>query len=169
MSVLKSSASLLAFSLLLCAALVAAGCGRSHDHGHAHGAGHDAHGHVHVAPHGGVLVELGDHQFNLEFVFDPAAGRLAVYVLDAHAENFVRIAQPVLQLVAQLNGQPRPFVLNAQADPRTGETLGDTSHFAGTVTDLVGVEAFDVTVAAVSIRGHEFANIRARVHAPNQS
>lgn len=155
--------------LFIAVALVVVGCGRSHDHDHAPGAGHSHHGHVHVAPHGGVLVELGDHQFNLEFVYDPAAGRLAVYVLDAHAENFVRIAQPALQLVAHLPAGPRPFVLNAQADARTGETLGDTSYFAGTVAELQGVPEFDVTVATVSIRGHEFADVRARVRAPNPS
>ena len=36
----------------------------SHDHDHDHG------DHVHDAPHGGKLVELGDHAGNIEFVLD---------------------------------------------------------------------------------------------------
>ena len=48
--------------------------------------------HVHVAPHGGQLLEVGEHGsgFNLELLLHPD-GFLKIYVLDAHAENFVRI------------------------------------------------------------------------------
>ena len=44
--------------------------------------------HVHVAPHGGQLVEVGEHGsgYNLELVLHPD-GFLQIYVLDAHAEN----------------------------------------------------------------------------------
>ena len=57
-------------------------------------------GHIHVALHGGVLVEVGDHAYNLELVRDSDAGKLTVYVLDGHAENFVRIAVPSFELIA---------------------------------------------------------------------
>ena len=64
-------------------------CGKdSHEHDSGSEKGH----HVHVAPHGGQLVEVGEHGagFNLELVLH-ADGFLQIYVLDAHAENFVRI------------------------------------------------------------------------------
>ena len=48
--------------------------------------------HHHDAPHGGLLVEVGAHEYNVEFVFAEAEPQLTVYVLDAHAENPVAIA-----------------------------------------------------------------------------
>jgi hypothetical protein len=79
-------------ALLALLPLLALGCSRSHDHAHdaAKSAGGEVHrhGHVHTAPHGGLLVEVGDHQFNVELVIDREIGRIAAYVLDGHAENF---------------------------------------------------------------------------------
>ena len=67
------------------------GCGSDKDEhaGHDHG---PAHKHEHRAPHGGTAVVLGNEAFHLEFVRDAATGTLTCYVLDAHMENFVRIA-----------------------------------------------------------------------------
>lgn len=105
--------------------LLVAGCSKSHDQPK----GADHAGHVHVAPHGGTLVEIGDHAYNLELVRDAAAGRLTAYVLDAHAENFVRLKIPEFALVAMPGGQYTPVKLRAVANPATGETVGDTSQF----------------------------------------
>jgi len=52
-------------------AIAVAGCGGD-------GPGPDEHGedaHAHAAPHGGTLVELGDHEANVEIVFDPTGDR----------------------------------------------------------------------------------------------
>lgn len=70
-------------------------------------AGHDhsAHAkHVHTAPHGGKLIELGEHAFNLEFVRDAATGKLTAYLLDGHAESFVRISAPSFEITATVAG-----------------------------------------------------------------
>ena len=55
--------------------------------------------HVHIAPHGGDLVEVGEHGsgFNLELLLHPD-GFLQIYVLDAHAENFLRIPAPSIMI-----------------------------------------------------------------------
>lgn len=86
-------------------------------------------GHVHKAPHGGTLLELGEHAYSLELVRDTATGRLTAYVLDAHAENFVRIAAPSLPGVVLNEGARRAFALSAVANTVTGETVGNTSQF----------------------------------------
>jgi hypothetical protein len=60
--------------------------------GHAHD--HSAHQHEHKAPHGGTPVVLGNEAYHLEFVLDPATGKLSAYVLDGEMEKFVRTASP---------------------------------------------------------------------------
>ncbi len=144
--------------ILVCAALVSltvfgTACSKKNsDHGHAHG-------HHHHAPHGGTLVELGDHQFNLEWVRDAAAGTLTAYVLDAHAENFIRVPWPSLAIEATYDGNTHPLALTAVSNPATGETVGATSQFAAQAEWLKTVEAFRVRVPAVEIRGTKFTDI----------
>src|SRR5687768_6177245 len=69
--------------------------------------------HVHTAPHGGTLVEIRAHAYNLELLRDNAAGKLTAYVLDGHAENFVRIKSPTLELIAMPGGTYTPVSLKA--------------------------------------------------------
>ena len=137
--------------------LVAA-CSKKADRSdHAHG--HDHHPHHHTAPHGGTLVELGDHQFNLELVRDGTTGTLTLYVLDAHAENFVRVALREIPLLATVDGMPRPLSLAATANTATGETVGDTSQFSGQAEWLKTAEKFGVKIPALEIRGAAFADV----------
>jgi hypothetical protein len=131
----------------------AAGCSRGHNHGAASG------GHVHTAPHGGTLIEVGDHAYNLELVRDAAAGKLTVYVLDGHAENFVRIAAPSIELVAITGGERRPLTLQAVANPATGETIGNTFQFEARADWLKTTAEFPATVPSLEIRGTKFNNI----------
>jgi hypothetical protein len=51
------------------------------------------------------------------------------YVFDGHADKFVRIKSPVIELIAMPGGKYTPVVLQAVANPSTGETVGDTSQF----------------------------------------
>ncbi len=130
-----------------------AGCSKKtggHDHGHHH----------HTAPHGGTLVELGDHQFNLELVRDAAMGTLTVYVLDGHAENFVRISPPMLPITATVGGMPQPLALMATANAATGETIGATSQFVAQADWLKTTEKFDGVIPAIEIRGAKFADVK---------
>ena len=64
------------------------------DHAHEHGSLH-----VHQPLRGGVLYELGKHGsgHNLELVTN-GKGQLELFVLDAHAENYVRISQKQIDL-----------------------------------------------------------------------
>ena len=85
--------------------------------------------HVHEPLLGGQLMALGEHGsgYNLELLIDEK-NRFSVYILDAHAENFVRIEQEFLQ-VDLSDGNKTSLALDAVADSATGETVGNTSHF----------------------------------------
>ncbi len=127
------------------------GCGKSDPH-----AGHDHGAHVHKAPHGGLLVELGEHAGNLELVRDDAAGKLTVYVLDGHAEDFVRIAAPSISLTAYAAGARQTVTLVAVANPATGETVGNTSQFEAAAPWLKDAGEFNGEVGALEIKGAKF-------------
>lgn len=81
--------------------------------------------HHHAAPHGGLLIELGNHQYNAEFVVAETAPRLTIYVLDAHAENPVAVSADAVSLV--LESAEAPLKLNAV--PQDGEAEGTSSRF----------------------------------------
>ena len=136
---MKSTRLLLA---LVSVAFFAAACSKSDSHDHDKKSAHA--GHARKAPHGGTLVEIGDHQFNLEFVLDAATGKISAYILDAHAENFVRSALPSFQAVAYA---------------ATGETVGDTSQFDATADWLKTTPTFTGEIDSINIRGAVFKDI----------
>ena len=97
-----------------------------------HEGGHSAHDHP--APHGGQLVELGEHGsgFNLELVLHEQ-GFLQIYVFDAHVQNFVRISANSIDIeITDQNGTSRILTCEPIEDPITGETVGNTSLFTST-------------------------------------
>jgi hypothetical protein len=130
----------------------------------------EEHGHHHVAPHGGTLIMLGDHTAHIELVLEPDSGHLTAYLLDGHAEHPVRIADETLAFDVQLEGSEawRPVTLEAVASSLTGETVGDTSAFEATVSELVGVEAFGVKTPAFTIRGVEMPGLETRFPEGNE-
>lgn len=128
-------------------------CGRhsaDKESGHAH--------HEHKAPHGGTLVEVGEHAYTIELLRDRAAGRLTAWVLDAHAETFIRLKSPSLQLVAMPGGKYTPLSLQAVANPSTGETVGDTSQFEVQADWLKTADEF-AGIFTIEIRGAKFEQV----------
>ena len=125
-------------------------CGNKSEH--AHGA------HVHKAPHGGTLVELGEHSYNLELVRDNAAGKLTAYVLDGHAEKFVRIKATTIDLIAMPGGKFTRVALKAVANSATGETVGDTSQFEAQADWLKDAGEF-AGIVTVEIQGKNFEKV----------
>lgn len=119
----------------------------------------DSHGHE--APHGGTLVEIGEHLALLEFVLDASAGTLTAYVLDGGAEQAVRIAQPSIAVTFDtpqaLGGQTLP--LAGKANVLTGETVGDTSEFALTHPALKGQTTFSARVVEIVVKGQTFKEL----------
>ena len=140
--------------------LLAISCGKkADDHDHESHAAHG--GHVHTAPHGGVLAEVGEHAYNVEFVRDASSGKLSAYILDGHAENFVRIKAAGFDASSNFNGEKRPLTFRATANAATGETVGDTSQFDAQADWLKSTGAFTITIPTLEIRGTSFKSITA--------
>lgn len=116
-------------------------------------------GHSHEAPHGGTLVELGDHFANLEFVLDASTGTITAYVLDGHADQAIRIEQKEIVL----RGKTGEVTLQAVGSPLTGEKPGDTSQFEGRSEALQGAKEFDGTIVRVVVKGRELAGVPLRL------
>lgn len=141
--------------LAAAAALGMAGCRKDDHDDHATG----GHGHGHEPKNGGQLVEIGKHQFNFELLADANAGKLTLWVLDAHAEDYVRIPAPTLTVKASVDGGEKLVVLNAVANAASGEKVGDTSQFEGSADWLKGAKGFSGTVQAVTLRGQSFGDV----------
>lgn len=127
--------------------------GASH-HGHDHG-----HGHSHDALHGGTVIVLGEEAYHLEVVHDHTTGRLTLYVLDGHMENFVRIKMPTVALSLTAGGTNHNLALAAVAQSATGEAVGDTSQFSTTAEWLRSAGKISGQIETIEIRGSLFTNI----------
>lgn len=145
------------FALLAAAALFACG-GHDHDHdGHTEG---EEHAHVHEPMFGGALVELGDHEANLELVLDAEAGELAVYLLDGHATNTVRSAQETLELTVEPEGgDPYTLTLAQVASALTGETVGDSAKYQVRDDRLKGLADLHGDVKSITMRGATYTDV----------
>lgn len=116
-----------------------------------------AHDHVHHAPHGGALVVLGEEEAHLEFVLDKETGRLTAYILDAHAQESVRLNTSGLMLKITLEDKTVLDVsLTPVANLLTGETADNTSEFAAVVDGLKGVGHFEGIIEQIAVKASVF-------------
>ena len=139
-------ASLLSFTV----SFLLSSCGGGHAHAH----GNDHH---HDAPHDGVLIECGDHQYNLEVVHDSESGDLEIYVLGGHASKPVRIEQESIEVTINADGKEEVFNLAAIADSQQEKTVGDTDYFR-LKEALPGTKQFEGVIKSVTIKGTSFEN-----------
>lgn len=141
-------------SLLLC---TLAACTKKDPHaGHDHSAQAK---HAHTAPHGGTLVELGEHAFTLELVREAATGKLTAYLLDGHAESFVRVSAPSFEITATVAGAKQTLTLVAVANTATGEKVGATSQFEATADWLKTTASFEGVITSLTIRDNSFKGV----------
>jgi hypothetical protein len=135
------------------------GCGKKAAHeAKAHG------GHVHEAKHGGVAVELGEHEYQMEFTFGDTPGVLRAYIMDGHMNDYVRIDLPSFSATANVNGSSYPLVFQATTSSATGEKMGDTALFEATEAWLAARPAIELAVPVITVRGHTYSNLT--VHLP---
>jgi len=122
----------------------------------------DEAGHAHHAPHGGTLVELGDHFAHLELLFDAGGGIVTLWVLDGEAEQAVRLTQETVAIIvdAPASVVDRPLELLARASSLTGERVGDASEFALTHGALRGLPALSGRILEMTVRGQAFQDVR---------
>jgi hypothetical protein len=143
------------FLLFILFTLFVVGCS---EHQHDESCGSHGGLHVHEPLLGGQLMALGEHGsgYNLEFLIDDN-NRLSIYILDAHAENFVRIEQESLQV--NLSDEKKTSItLYAVADSATGEKVGDTSHFQtkGTVENFLPLKGI---IQMIKIGSKQYSEI----------
>jgi hypothetical protein len=145
------------FTPILLLSLALLGCGENQ---HNPNPGAEGAHHQHTAPHGGTLVEVGPHGsgFNLELILEPE-GVLQIYILDAHAENFVRIsAESIVVELLDHNQSTSKIICKAVEDPGTGETLGNSSLFSST-QPISGFISTKANIAKLSIKEQVYKNI----------
>lgn len=115
--------------------------------------------HEHSAPHAGTAVVLGAELYHLELVRDVSTGRLTAYILDGEMENFVRLNVPAFEVIATVNGRPKPLRFMPVANSATGETVTDTSQFEAQADWLKTTATFDATLTALTVRGTVFTAV----------
>jgi len=138
-------------SLLVFLALLA-GCGDSKQ-------GDSSKGHQHPPPHGGTPVVLGNEDYHLELVFEPASGKMQAYVLDGHMEKFVRLTNESFTVTAKLVGKPETLVFHAVPNAATGEKIGDTSQFEAQAGWLQSATAFAAELDQLIVRGKRYEKV----------
>lgn len=166
---------------LFCVGLAALGlaCGGSHDHDHdhdhdhAHDHDHDhdhAHddadhshgdgGHAHQPKYGGTPIELGEHQYHVEILRDAEVGKMKVWVLDGHLENFIRVKTESFELKATFGDKSETLTFLAMPNSATGETVGDTSCFEAQADWLKATGEFSAEIVSLEIRGSKFEGVK---------
>lgn len=118
------------------------------------------HGHTHAAQQGGVLAELGEEEFHLEFTHGDGPGVLRAFVMDGEAEKFVRLDLPYFAATVRHDGRDMPVVFQATASSATGEKVGDTALFEA-ATGLPGKPAVTITVPVLAVKGRSYRDITA--------
>ncbi len=106
------------------------------------------------------MVVLGDEEFHLEVLAHPDEGRLQVYVLDGHLDNFIRLPDASFDLVLRAAGEERRLTLTAARRRATGEEVGDTALFEGQTDWLKGRTDFEAELPVLKIRGREYRGVR---------
>lgn len=130
-----------------------AGCGGSHAHDE------EEHEHVHEPMFGGQLIECGDHEGNVELVADTEDGELVFYLLDGHAVDVVRSARESIDVEVVVGGETLSLKAAAQANPLTGDSVGDSSQFSVQHDKLKGAASFTGTIKAVDIQGSTYEGL----------
>ena len=133
----------------------ALGCGGDHDHAHNHGDGHG-----HKAPHGGVLVNVGDEFCHLEFVQEPESNRLQLHVMRFHPkEGPLKISMAQIEVGATTGGEEKAIVFKPVELDGITATDHPTSLYMAEVDWLENALNFNGTVKKLTIEGKLFLEI----------
>ena len=133
----------------------ALGCGGDHDHAHNHGDGHG-----HKAPHGGVLVNVGDEFCHLEFVQEPESNRLQLHVMRFHPkEGPLKISMAQIEVGATTGGEEKAIVFKPVELDGITATDHPTSLYMAEVDWLENAPNFNGTVKKLTIEGKLFLEI----------
>jgi len=143
--------------LFLVIAALGCGGGHNHDHDHNHNGGD---GHGHKAPHGGVLVNVGDEFCHLEFVQEPESNRLQLHVMRFHPKEMpVKFFMEQIEVSAKVGDEGKVVVFKPVE--LNGITATDqlTSLYMAEVDWLKNAANFNGTVRELKIEGKIFSEI----------
>lgn len=84
--------------------------------------------HKHTAPHGGHLIPIGDHEYNIEMVFSAEPRELHAYVLGGHAEKKIGLELESFDF-DQEDGEGNEVEIELMANPQEGDKEGTASRF----------------------------------------
>jgi hypothetical protein len=144
-------------------ALALVACGeQDEDHGHDHAAQVDHHNHA--PKYGGQLIELGEHEFQVELLLYPESGKVEAYLWDGHVERAVPSAMTSMTVRAAVGGETIDVELKPAANPYADDEEGKSSKFAGQSDALKNLEHFDGELAKVTIAGKTFGAIDFHYH-----
>ena len=114
---------------------------------------------MHPPPHGGTTVKTGPAA-QLEFVLDPSSGLLTAYVLDGMGMSTQRTTAKTIELeVTPPGGKPTALSLTSTANGLTGDTIGNSSQFGGTLPALKGASSFTGVVKSFTAGGETASNV----------
>lgn len=144
--------------LLLLTSVVFLACGK-HDHDHGEDHSHldtPATGHAHSASYGGRLVEVGDHEFQVELLLYPEEGRLEAYTFDGCAEKPVACAMKSITVEGEADGKKFTVELQPAASLYAKQADGKATKFSGTHESLKGLKGFKGTLANLTLADKSF-------------
>ena len=116
-------------------------------------------GHDHAPKFGGRLVELGDHEFQVELVHNSETGALDAYIWDGHVEVPVLCAMTALQVRASVGEKDFTVVLGQAKNPYAKEPDGKASKYSGQHDALKGAHDFEGEIVEVSVADASFKDV----------
>lgn len=142
--------------LIVALALALVACGHDHEDGmHEHG----DQNHNHAPKYGGRLVELGEHEFQVELLHYPEDGRLEAYLWDGHVEVPVPTTQKGMQIKVSVGDMMIVVELAPATNPYAKEAEGKTAKFEGQHDKLKGLGEFEGELIEVSLADKTFKSI----------
>ena len=115
--------------------------------------------HDHRPPHGGTVISLGNEEYHLELVHDPAKGKLVAYVLDGELDRFIRVAAPSFLIIVVVEGRDEVLTFQPVASKATGEAVGDTSMFEAHAPWITSETVFDGKLEELTVRTTTYSQV----------
>ena len=96
----------------------------------------------------------------MEILREAESGKLKLWVLDGHLENFIRVKIESFEVKAAFGDRAESLTFLAMPNSATGETVGDTSYFEAQADWLKETGKFTAEIVSLDIRGSKFEGVK---------